>query len=171
MKPEVATLRAQIDVHADLPDLANPCWAALYVMVSNAPADTPGGPRWAAKVGACERLRNVPNRLAGVEKKYQERVPGGSMRTVVQMELVGLSLYDGEEDYEFWPEMWEEVQAREFALRFLLGQELGRMHRFADYIHVERELSNEEWVDAVRGAWKRLSEATGRPEPLIDDED
>ena len=56
-----------------------------------------------AKVGACERLRNVPNRLGGVHKKYQERVPGGSMRTVVQMGLVGLSLYDGVEDYEFWP--------------------------------------------------------------------
>lgn len=38
-----------------------------------------------------------------VHKKYQERVPGGSMRTAVQVELVGLSLYDGEEDYEFWP--------------------------------------------------------------------
>lgn len=88
------------------------------------------------------------------------------MRTVVQIELVGLSLYDGEEDYDLWRDMWDEVQAREFALRFLLGQQLGRMHAWSDYIHVDNPMSDEAWAEAVRDAWTRLSIATGRPERL-----
>lgn len=157
-----ATLRVQVDVHEDLPALTNPCWAAIYVMVSDSGA--------VAKIGACERLRNVPNRQVGVEKKYQERVPDGLMRTVVQIELVGLSLYDGDEEYEQWADMWEEVQAREFALRFLLGQKLGRMHKWADYIHVDKSLTDEQWVEEARSAWSRLCAATGRSEPIISDD-
>ena len=61
---EPVTLSYEVDVHAGLPPLPDPTWAALYVMVS--------GDGREAKVGACERLANVPRRQKAVERKYAQ---------------------------------------------------------------------------------------------------
>lgn len=146
---EPVTLSYEVDVHRGLPSLPDPTWAALYVMVS--------GDGTEAKVGACERLANVPRRQRAVERKYQERVADGTMRVVVKVELVGLTLFSGGEYRAQWADAWSEVVGYEFALRFFLARRLGRAHASADYIHVHEPLTDDEWVSEVRSAWERIA--------------
>ena len=132
--------------------------AALYVMVTDDGCD--------AKVGALEKAANADRRLLQVAKKHstQTSIPsleGASMRLAVVAELVGLAL--GEPGDVFF-ERWAEVEHLESAMRLVLARRLGRLARWADWIHLDPPIDDAQWVAHVEAAWREVSRL-GRDDP------
>lgn len=140
----------RLDVDATVRSGADDAWTALYVMVSETGT--------VAKVGACERIGNVTQRLTSVERKYQRRIfdPLATLRLVAKIELVGLSLFSAGDYDERWADIWAEVESLESALRLALGRRLGRMHEWTDYIHLDRAIHDDEWPSLIRTAWEQV---------------
>lgn len=134
---------------------------ALYVMVM---ADGR-----AAKVGALESAANASARLHGVEQKQGARAPesGYPMRLAVVGELVGLNLgryhwRDGVwvyDDREAFDQRWAEVEHLESAVRLVLARRLGRLSKWADWIHLDVPIaSNDAWAAQFVTAWQEVDQ-------------
>lgn len=136
----------------------------LYVMVM---ADGPD-----AKVGALESVANASDRLRVVQRKQRVRAPSPNaypMRLAVVGELVGLNLggyekrdgvwvYDDKEGFE---QRWAEVEHLESAVRLVLARRFGRLARWADWIHVERPTTDDEWEAQFLSAWQEVDQLGG----------
>ena len=131
---------------------------AVYVMVL---ADGQG-----AKVGALEAAANAPVRLKRVQEAHRRREPGAAypMRLVVVLEIADLAI-SGDHDVDS-EERWAEVEHLEAALRLSLARRVGRLARWADWIHVDRALDDTEWVGVVQTAWTEVTKI-GRNDAAI----
>lgn len=118
---------------------------ALYVMIVASGTS--------AKVGALEAATNAPVRLSRVQAAHRRREPnaGYPMRLAVVLELCDLPIA-GDHDIES-EERWAEVEHLESALRLVLARRLGRLARWTDWIHVQRPLTDAEWVGEIEKAW------------------
>jgi hypothetical protein len=105
-----------------------------------------------AKVGALESVANAESRLLGVGKKQRDRsmdLVCYPIRLAVIAELEDVVLpHDSGYD-----ERWAKVEHVESAVRLALARQVGRLHRWTDWVHVERPIKLQQWTELVQRTW------------------